>query len=207
MEYKIIDPLVPESLANQIEACTMWRDEMTWGYRDQTAGVDGDWDPNDPKIRETFQFQHDVFAIDRGQLSPFLELLQTPLHFAEFHTGVKIAQPQRIKVNMLVKDKEATGFYHPPHVDIGNTDAYSMVYYVHDCDGDTVLFDKTFDANNKLPQNRNMKEIVRSTPKKGSAIIFKSTRFHASSNPVVNDRRIIINYVFFAPSDFLTKIG
>jgi len=207
MEFKIIDRLVPQSLANQIEACLMYRDDIGWGYRKETSGVEGKWDPNNARIKETFQFQHDVYAHDRGQLSPHMELLTTPLHFAEYHMDSKIEAPQRIKANMLIRDKEQKGFYHPPHVDLGNENAYSMVYYVHDCDGDTVLFDKTFDAKSKLPQDRGLTEIGRSTPKKGSAVIFKSTRFHASSNPVINERRVIINYVFFAEPDFLTKIG
>ena len=46
----------------------------------------------------------------------------------------------------------------------------------------------------------------RITPKKGRAVLFHSNRFHASSNPVVAQRRVIINHVFTTDDNFLTKI-
>jgi hypothetical protein len=212
MKYKVIDNLVPESLANQIETVTCWRDDFSWGYRDQTSGVDDNYDHTNSCIQETYQFQHDVYAHDRGVTSPQFELLSSPMHFLEHHMQSKIEQPQRIKVNMLMKDVEQKGKYHPPHIDLrNNTKAYSMVYYVNDSDGDTKIFDKVFHENpiflDKLNYGgyKNFELIHSNPPKKGSAIVFASNRFHASSNPVINNRRVIINYVFFASEDFLTK--
>jgi hypothetical protein len=50
-----------------------------------------------------------------------------------------------------------------------------------------------------------LKEVARVTPKKGRAVIFNSNRFHASSSPVIEPRRVIINYCFFADPNFLSK--
>ena len=79
-----------------------------------------------------------------------------------------------------------------------------MVYYLHDCDGDTILFDKKL---SKFGGHTDLIELARVTPKQGRAVIFNSNRFHASSSPVNNQRRVIINYVFFADKTFLTKSG
>ena len=44
----------------------MYNDTVNWGYRDQTAGVDGiDWEAVDPKIKETWMLENftPVFTI------------------------------------------------------------------------------------------------------------------------------------------------
>ena len=98
-------------------------------------------------------------------------------------------------------------------MDLMNDNGYAMVYYVHDADGETVLFDKRFkQAFKHDPKYLNhgaydLKEITRVTPKKGRALLFHSNRFHASSNPQVAQRRVIINHVFTTDDNFLTKIG
>ena len=74
---------------------------------------------------------------------------------------------QRIKANMTMKDVEAKGCHHPPHVDIANPDS-SMVYYLHDnTEGDTIIFDKKYNANNPSDrQHEGLKELTRVSPKK-----------------------------------------
>ena len=99
--------------------------------------------------------------------------------------------PQRVKANLLLQDPLAVEKYHAPHVDLANEDAFSMVYYVHDCDGDTIIFDKTVNKG-----HTNLKEIARVTPKKGTGVFLESNRFHASSNPAVSQHRYIINFNF-----------
>jgi ectoine hydroxylase-related dioxygenase (phytanoyl-CoA dioxygenase family) len=97
-------------------------------------------------------------------------------------------------------------------MDLINDNGYAMVYYCHDADGETVLFDKRYNqAMSHDPRFMNygaytLKEIARITPKKGRAVLFHSNRFHASSNPVVAQRRVIINHVFTTDDNFLTKI-
>ena len=107
-----------------------------------------------------------------------------------------------MKSNLLLQDPLAVGKYHAPHIDLANEDAFSMVYYVHDCDGDTIIFDKTVTKG-----HINLEEVARVTPKKGQAVIFNSNRFHTSSSPITNTRRVIINYAFFADKTFLSKSG
>ena len=45
-----------------------------------------------------------------------------------------------------------------------------------------------------IEQNLNIVESV--LPKKGTAVMFDSNRLHSASNPVVADRRILLNCVF-----------
>lgn len=209
MDYLKIDELVPASVSNQIEAALLYSDDVKWGWRDVTSGVEEAFDTNDKNIKETFQMQHDVFAYDRGIVNGELfQLLLTPMYFLEHYLKRTIKAPQRIKANMLIRDPDQKGFYHPPHIDLANDkEAFSMVYYVNDSDGDTVLFDKSFNPLlSSKTQHEGLKPLYNSTPKKGGCVVFRSNRYHASSNPVVADRRVIVNYVFLAENNFLTKI-
>ena len=58
-----------------------------------------------------------------------------------------------------------------------------LLYYVHDSDGDTILFDE------------NDNEIKRVTPKKGRAIFFEGSIKHCSSSPT-KGLRSILNFNF-----------
>lgn len=209
MDYLILEDFTPLSLQNQLETMIMYNDLITWGYRDQTAGVDGvDWEKVSPDIRESWQFQHDMFAHDLGVKSqPTFELAKINLYFLEHYMKKPINMVQRIKANCLVQDPFAKGKYQPPHVDIGNSDAFSMVYYLHDdTDGDTIIFDRKYNPSNpSKTQHEGLNEIVRVSPKKGRAVVFNSNRYHASSSPTEHQRRCIINYVFLADVNFLTK--
>jgi hypothetical protein len=95
--------------------------------------------------------------------------------------------------SILFKDKEYAWSY--PHVD----EAYKhfvMVYYVFDSDGDTILYNETYDGltnyENKLTEMATIK------PKAGSAIIFDGRRYHSYTRPVENDIRQVFNINFFS---------
>jgi ectoine hydroxylase-related dioxygenase (phytanoyl-CoA dioxygenase family) len=68
----------------------------------------------------------------------------------------------------------------------------SMVYYVNDSDGDTFLFNE-FQNSNKVTEVTLKQRVM---PRKGRAVIFDSNRFHASSNPINNTSRFVINFTF-----------
>ena len=95
----------------------------------------------------------------------------------------------RIKVNCLTRD----GFeskYNPPHVDVVEPGFLSLIYYINDSDGDTVLFDKTIDQG-----FNDLKIVERITPRQGSAFLIPSNQLHASSCPIQNNRRLVINFI------------
>tara|TARA_B100000683_G_scaffold276736_1_gene331846 strand:+ start:3594 stop:4253 length:660 start_codon:yes stop_codon:yes gene_type:complete len=211
-EYVVLDDFMPDSLVNHIEQVMMFNDNLAWGFRDSTAGVD-DIDTNNKNIKETFQFQSNLFDHDSGPTSQFFEAIHPIMMFAEYALGFTTQNVSRIKANTLLQVAGTEGKYHPPHMDLMNDNGYAMVYYVHDADGETVLFDKRFkQAFKHDPKYLNhgaydLNEIARVTPKKGRALLFHSNRFHASSNPQVAQRRVIINHVFTTDDNFLTKIG
>jgi hypothetical protein len=73
------------------------------------------------------------------------------------------------------------------HVDL-DIPHLACVYYLNDTDGDTVIYDQTY--NNGVHPNT-FKEHKRVTPKAGNAVIFDGSRYHCSSQPTKKLRCII----------------
>tara|TARA_B100002019_G_C21269063_1_gene601072 strand:+ start:1776 stop:2378 length:603 start_codon:yes stop_codon:yes gene_type:complete len=196
MLYQNINSLVPHSLQRQIESALLYSDDVRWAWRDTSSGVEANWDTHNPSILETPQWQHDVYDAERGILSELFQLLITPLYFLEKELAWSITAPQRIKANLLTQHTDSENKYHPPHIDLArDSGAYSMVYYVNDSDGETVLFDRTH-RGTAGEQHLGLEEIGRTQPKGGSCTVFPSNRYHSSSSPVTTARRCIVNYVF-----------
>lgn len=83
--------------------------------------------------------------------------------------------------------------YTSPHSDI-NISHKSLVFYLHDSDGDTVLFDRF--SNGEDDDIQNLKIIKRVTPRKNSCVTFDGLRYHALMPSKKNLRKIInVNYI------------
>ena len=94
----------------------------------------------------------------------------------------------RIKININFPFPNNTKEnYGPIHTDFSdpNDKGISIIYYINNCDGDTVFFDKK------------LKEIKRVSPRQGRAVIFKSTMNHAGSCPIYSPCRQVINFVLY----------
>lgn len=132
-----------------------------------------------------FQFTHTI-DIDT---SPYITVFAPVINVMakQFGNNIEIA---RIKCNLLTRSIDHS--YSLPHTDIDATDGwYSAIYYINDSDGDTHLF-------NEFGPKKCEEVTIRSrvSPEKNKLVVFNSNRFHASSSPINNDVRIIMNIVF-----------
>jgi hypothetical protein len=67
----------------------------------------------------------------------------------------------------------------------------TAIYYVNNTDGDTYIF------NEKVPKQKDGVSVYETvTPKKGKMLVFNSNQFHASSSPINNNIRLVLNIVF-----------
>ena len=89
--------------------------------------------------------------------------------------------------------------YAAPHIDFNSkVDYTTLVYYVDNSDGDTILFSKKhvtgeeYDPVIKEP----LTKVYSHTPKKGEAIVFSGHRYHAGNYPIEHGKRIVINFDF-----------
>jgi hypothetical protein len=70
----------------------------------------------------------------------------------------------------------------------------TCIYYLNSTDGDTVLFDQTYDASLSENDNDNKKKTVltKISPTQGKAVLFNGLQYHAS-NPSKTDLRFVLN--------------
>jgi len=162
-----------------------------WQYRTETSGQydapDFAW-IEDENTKDTPQLIH---VVDDG--SKDMQII-SPLIYKIAETVGYELQFQRIKANLLWPDAERKNLnsYHRPHADHGRIDAKSLIYYVNDSDGDTVIF-----KNRWTGEDPGTLEIAqRITPKAGSAVLFDSTLYHASSSPTTGVRSVL-NFIFW----------
>jgi len=110
--------------------------------------------------------------------------------------NIKDLYIHKIKINTLFQNKEYQPIYfNTPHQDSEDEEFSTLIYYVNDSDGDTIFFSSD---NNNQNTNINLKIEERVSPKCGSAVVFKSSQYHTSSNPITSQRRLVINMIFKA---------
>jgi hypothetical protein len=198
--FRIYDQFIPPSYQNNI-AREMFGREFPWHFIGSTlvgekdlAYRDTDMGPADSGL-DTPQMYHTFYNMtfdpDR-QPSSHYYMIKPMLYFIEQQANITITQVHRIKANML-NPVEGLAGYHIPHIDYRDPNYMSLIYYVNDSDGDTVFFDQIGDGITRHP---NFTLQHRQTPRKGSAVLFDSHQFHASSMPVTTPARIVINFIF-----------
>jgi hypothetical protein len=103
----------------------------------------------------------------------------------------KLMKPilNKISYSKLLRVKCNLNFPHPrcdetkygySHTDNPYKDAYTAIYYVNDCDGDTIFLDGD-KKENRIP------------PKANRFVMFPSSVFHCGNTPKKTDRRVVIN--------------
>ena len=93
------------------------------------------------------------------------------------------ADPVRVKVNANWPMADST-MYRTPHVDHVDPNLLNCIYYVNDSDGDTVFFDSTLTATDRVQ------------PKQGRLVCFDSGQIHSAAHPQTTKIRSVINFLF-----------
>lgn len=153
----------------------------------------------DPNITDDVGFFH--MAFDGDSYSPYYDFFRAVLEFFSEKTDIKIGGILRIRLRYTHK---GTGHspekYAAPHVDFyTGRPYYTLVYYVDDSDGDTIIFDKIFNPNEEIYDpviSDPLPELLRVCPKKGMGLFFNGHRFHAGNFPIEYSSRIVINFDF-----------
>ena len=136
----------------------------------------------DPNIIDNGQEELTVYGpdkIDIPQTNLFFFI--KPLILSAYDNPIRSLV--RVKFNRLLRNQNFTvNNYNIPHQDVPNAGYTSMIYYVNDSDGDTVFFEDNTIVN-------------RISPRQGDIVLFPSNLWHASSNPSMNQERIVLNVV------------
>ena len=144
---------------------------------------------NSHVLYDSEQFVHVLY--DQQPVSEYWDIVKPIINNIEQKQKIKIVELGRVKANLLIKSRDTRRLINTPHIDKDVEGWHSMVFYVNQSDGDTVLFDK---KSNQGFENLNI--IDSHSPKANCAVMFESDRYHTSSNPVDNTTRIVLNFIF-----------
>jgi Putative 2OG-Fe(II) oxygenase len=194
MDFQLFDKIIPSGYADQIEHDLMYT-HFPWYYIN---------DVTNKNYGNNSGFTHVVYEFG-GVSSDWLPFIKPIIYNIEDSIGHRINKLLRIRIGFLPKTSEPNHDYNTPHVDFLMSH-WTACYYVNDCDGDTVLFDKTLDdvSGDMNDQNiinfvekNNFEVIHRNSPKKGSLFLFNGKIFHSSTKPKNSERRLVItiNYI------------
>jgi hypothetical protein len=171
----VIHNLVSDRLAQYIRGMVT---DIDWKYFGASS---------DPCMDDVFQFVHFLYS-DGEVKSKYLEFVMPVVDAFEEKTGMKVKKVLRAKFNLLtqrsITEEENNKAVHRDVQEDAEGNYISMVYYVNDSDGDTIVFDNDY------------KETERCTPASGSAIWFDSRVLHTATVPIHHKNRIVINFIF-----------
>jgi len=193
----VLDDVISEEYCNSLENLPYW---LQFYYMDSTSYPTKEFPDvyTDENVRDIGQLSSPLYILNEHKetcydlITPLLYVIKQKV------TQIKFNNEVRVKYNILVRNPEATPVnYNTPHHD-AISNAYSIVYYCNDSDGDTFLFNEFYDGKN--PDKLTIAKRV--APKKNRCVIFESNRMHASSSPVYSKDRKVINFVVDAHANY-----
>ena len=181
MKIKIIDNYIPPKQAYDIEEFFLGPN-FGWHWNKETIEQEELEKYKTKNTVNTGQFTHSIMRNYENDI----------LHTSDVYNSIKEIF-KNINFNLLIRIKSnlnlnVTGYkkksHQPIHDDARVSGYRSLIYYINDSDGDTIFF------NDKL------KEIKRVNPKKGRAVIFDSQILHCGCNPIKQQQRGVINFIY-----------
>jgi hypothetical protein len=193
-DIQILDKVIPQGYANQIEADVL-RTGFPWYFID---------DVTNPNYGSNSGLVHPAFDFGQ-QPSEWYAFIKPLVYAIEEATGNPMSELLRIRVGCLTPTNEVGYDFNTPHVDF-TMNHWTACYYVNDSDGDTVLFDQTLDqvGTGNIDEQRLIDFVKQSeftvaqrcSPQKGRLCIFNGKRFHSSTKPTAGKRVVItVNYI------------
>lgn len=191
----VLENLLPQNLADKIEKEVSDID-VRWMYCDTTVDPGALEQFSDLKgLNDTPQLVVPVFFNGEMYEEKLFHILAPVVKTVFERLGIEEGNVGKVKLNSIGQKNDFTADqFNGVHTDVSDPNVFSIIYYINESDGDTVIFD-TIDASEVKDA-----EITRISPKKNSCVVFNSNLWHASSNPIQNKRRLVANLMFALPS-------
>ena len=194
MDIIEIADAIPAPYQDQVEH-ELGSTRMLWNFSDEIARSESKFKTSHPG------FGHTAFLAnpDDPVVSPMSSLLLPVLFMFCEKAKIPYNALLRIRVGLFTRTVTDAA-HHNPHVDYGEPHR-TAVYYVNDCDGDTFIFNESFEdvsveESGRFANANRFTLARRIPPKKGKMICFDGKYYHASSYPTQATKRIAITYNF-----------
>lgn len=192
---KIIDNFLPQEQFDSLQSIIMsW--QFPWFYTEYSSVPPEDRELyKDKMAMETEGFCHMMYDRENSDsfthkiLDDFYHVLANRLGFTKRHL-IRTRLSMKFPKIGFTKDH-----YNIPHVDYYNPHE-TLIYYLNDSDGDTIIFDEWFNIANPDKSLNGKEEFTvkdRVSPKANRLLWINGLQYHTASNPIESKRRIIIN--------------
>lgn len=190
-----IENAIPKLYQDQIEAETT-STKMMWSFHEESAA----------RSTSMFQanyggFSHIAYHIkdQNPSFSPMTAMLLPMLFMFCEKANVPFNALLRIRLGLFPRTMLDVP-HHNPHVDFYQPHQTAL-YYVNDSDGDTVIFNETFEdlTLEQAAKHADEKKFTikrRLSPKKGKMALVDGKYYHASMHPMKSSSRIVITFNF-----------
>lgn len=182
-KIKVIPNFAPDVFHRQV-VDSLSNFNLPWALRPSTMWP-GYVPPSvDTKAYESPQFIHPIYD-DGRPVSNLTAMVDNMGWMLSAKEDVYTGKIHRSKVNLTfpVPHIPEDGHY-MPHKDIDNTPHIVALYYVNDCDGDTVFFEEV---------GGQLREMMRVSPRANTMVCFDGNIYHAAEPPRKSPLRIVIN--------------
>ncbi len=188
--YKVFNDIISKDDQKKFVK-ELYNVEFPWYLQKTTTAItETNTAIKDDKSCDTLGLVHVIYDEKKGINSQIYQPALNTLNNFLSKNNIILEKLLRIKTNLVFKRVDNSEKYHTPHVD-NEQNHYTLLYYVNDSDGPTYLFNNKY---NGTKQNLNLIEKV--NPEQGRAILLDGHYYHASSNPAINDYRLVINFNF-----------
>ena len=180
----VFDDIIPPVYQNWLIDCIK-NPDLKWMIKDNAIS---DLFENDP--RNGYCNFHYLYEVEQGELSPLCNAFM-PLAL-QFRDKLKAESLLRMRVNHV--PAWCSSIIQLPHVDSYVQNAWNVVYYIDNSNGDTIIYnERTQDPQQyvELAKQDKFTEMTRVSPKKGRAVAFKGDLFHSSTTPVGTWRPVV----------------
>lgn len=189
---KIIENFLPQWYFETLKDNILNNEDVKWIFVSKNiAGEDSGYVTELPKAKSNIGFSHVFFTY----IPPLTEV-KTDMYPMFEPLLAKIEEDYDLKINMLhriravITPQAKEEGIHLPHTDEA-TPHYTFLYYLNDCDGDTIFFNEY-----NPTENKNLTVEKRITPKANTGILFDGLHLHSSSVPVETEYRATLNINF-----------
>lgn len=185
---------IPRPYQDQVES-ELGSSNMSWQFQEESANSASKFKNSFSGLSHTAYLIEDIEAI----ISPMSSLLLPILFLFCEKAGIEYHTLLRIRVGLFTKNA-FEALHHNPHVDFSQPH-HTAVYYVNDSDGDTFVFNETFDDVSvddaaAYANAGNFTIAGRTSPKRGTMVCFDGRHYHASMHPMKANKRIAVTFNF-----------
>lgn len=172
----VLDDVLPAESQQLLEDLCLGV-HFPWHYHRTSAFEDEPTAPQIPSAVDTPFFSHLLWG-EHGANSVFLPQFKV---IGDVVPGIDSLRLERFKINLTMPSPVCNINTHSHlHTDL-DIEHISVIYYINDSDGDTVIFNDDLTVKQRI------------RPQRGRLVMFDGSYLHAGNNPIYSKARVVAN--------------